>query len=1393
VGSGDAAPPVNGINCAVSPGQNPALYGTAVGAVQAVVPDPTNPNTIYVGAVNGGVWVTHDGGATWAPLMDSMPSAAASTSIASLVLDPTDPTHKTLLAGTGLVSNGSLSWVNPLGGSGGPRNGLLYTTDGGVTWSVLGSGQIQDSVVAAAAVGKVLLAGTSEVSPYASYTFASPSPGPDCKDSPLFCGGLWRSIDSGQTWTQITGPGTPNGPVGSIVVDPTHPNIIYVSVTAQNSSSFNSTEIWKSIDTGKSWSEVFNFSNSDGIINSSNQTIIKLAIGPNNTLAAGVVEMQLAPPTGNMPPCNPATTSCAVSGTVTGLFYSANGGANWTQLTLPTSPTTISPNGQAPRNFAIAIDPKNPKFVYVSGDDNNNGTTFTAPVFRINASTNTYSDVSDAGALNFSAVHADSRSLAFLPNGNLVLTGDGGIYARTQPQTGAGIWTGLNGPSVFETYAVAYDGLGRRLITAAQDGGVTIQSAQNSSIWNHVVCCDGTDAFVNDVTLKGLGYSVFYASNQYLNGASRFIIDQNGKFISDYFGAAVNFSQNVDGYFFSSPWIQNGNPNDPTLMALAGDHVYVTQDPLTDLHATTVNLTLTDLGNVHAAVTAMAYGTPQDEKVLIASTTSSEFWISTNAMPGAPPSLQKLAANNYDGGPPTSIVFDPNFNGPFQFYIADTAKLFFGTSDDSKDFVPLTKYLAPLMLTRPTSVEYISNNGVNALLVGGLSSVGNAQSPIAVADYVDDPKTGYLTEWRLFGQGLPNAQVGQLAYNSAYDVLAVGTWGRGVYTLYDVTSYFPQANVLQFGLADNDSMPDSSILTDGTVGHRPLIKYGTGTLTIEGDASYTGSTTVNGGTLAVYGSIESSSLTSVNSGGALIGTGAVGNLQINSGGVFAPGALGAAMTVAGNLAFQSGAAYIVQTNPTTASLANVSGTATLAGDVFASFSSNVMKQYDILHSGGLNGSTFEALSTSNLLPGFAANFGYTNTDVVLNLTAVLGSGGALNGNQQNVAAGLNNFFNNGGTLTTNFYKVFGLTGGNLANAMTQLSGEPAADAEFGAFKLTNQFLGLMLDPFVDGRSGAGWPVGGSPAVGFASKQQASYLPGAALSYAEAPATLSLIPAAIEQRWSVWGAGFGGSNTTDGDPAIGSHDVTASDYGYAAGVDYHISPDTVGGVALAGGGTNWGLAEGLGAGRSNAFQAGVYGATRSGPAYVAAAFAFANHWMNTNRNGFGGDQLDASFNGQNYAGRLEAGYRYAFVPTMGITPYSALQAQSFHTPNYGETDLNNGGFGLSYNAMTATDTRSELGARFDDMTMVNGMQLSLRARAAWAHDWVSNPSADAFFQALPGATFLVYGARPPKNSALASAGAELHITRNWSLSVNFDGEFASGSKTYAATGAMRYTW
>jgi hypothetical protein len=44
--------------------------------------------------------------------------------------------------------------------------------------------------------------------------------------------------------------------------------------------------------------------------------------------------------------------------------------------------------------------------------------------------------------------------------------------------------------------------------------------------------------------------------------------------------------------------------------------------------------------------------------------------------------------------------------------------------------------------------------------------------------------------------------------------------------------------------------------------------------------------------------------------------------------------------------------------------------------------------------------------------------------------------------------------------------------------------------------------------------------------------------------------------------------------------------------------------------------------------------------------------------------------------------------------------------------------------FTYNAKTANDTRSQLGARFDDLTTLDRMPLILRSKLAWGHDWVT---------------------------------------------------------------------
>jgi uncharacterized protein with beta-barrel porin domain len=447
--------------------------------------------------------------------------------------------------------------------------------------------------------------------------------------------------------------------------------------------------------------------------------------------------------------------------------------------------------------------------------------------------------------------------------------------------------------------------------------------------------------------------------------------------------------------------------------------------------------------------------------------------------------------------------------------------------------------------------------------------------------------------------------------------------------------------------------------------------------------------------------------------------------------------------------------------------------------------------YDILHAASLNNTTFAG--AQSLAPGFAPSLSYSTTDVFLKLTAQLGSGGGLGTTQQNIANTINNVFNNGGTLPAGFVNLFNLSGASLANALTQISGETATGSQQTTFNAMSQFMGLLTDPFMNRGGGFG---GSSLSSGYAENGQASaYASGGKKT--DAFAMFTKAPPSFEQGWSVWAAGFGGSQSTDGNAVVGSNNTTSSIAGTAVGADYLLSPNTLLGFALGGGGTNFSVANG-GTGRSDLFQAGAYIRHNQGPAYISAALAYGWQDVTTNRivTAGGFDQLRAEFNANAWSGRVEGGYRFVSPITggIGITPYAAAQFVTFDLPAYAEQAIvGTNTFAQAFGARDVTDPRAELGIRTDKSYVMADGILTLRGRFAWAHDFDPNRSIAATFQALPGASFVVNGAAQASDSALTTASIEMRWKNGWSAAATFEGEFSNVTQSYAGKGVVRYQW
>jgi len=117
---------------------------------------------------------------------------------------------------------------------------------------------------------------------------------------------------------------------------------------------------------------------------------------------------------------------------------------------------------------------------------------------------------------------------------------------------------------------------------------------------------------------------------------------------------------------------------------------------------------------------------------------------------------------------------------------------------------------------------------------------------------------------------------------------------------------------------------------------------------------------------------------------------------------------------------------------------------------------------------------------------------------------------------------------------------------------------------------------------------------------------------------------------------------------------------------------------------------------------------------------------------------------------------KAAYRYGMA-SFGVTPYAALQTQWFHTPDYRETDLTGGGFGLAYNAMTCERT----GASSARASIICNCQWHARfgcARVSPGRTIGSAIPRHGYFQILPARVSIVNGAAVPSDSALIATGA-----------------------------------
>jgi autotransporter-associated beta strand protein len=1323
--------------------------GTTSGAIQAVLPDPANANTIFIGATNGGVWVTHDAGASWTPLTDDQ----ASLSISSLAYDSGN--SRVIYAGIGITSNGAVGSPN-LANRGGQRAGILESTDGGATWSALSdtvqAALIGKSVVAVQGNGTTILAATAEPQ--------------DVSQGGGQGYGLYRSVSGGAFTRLGSSNGLPSGAANSLVGGGTAGSPYYVAINADTSAQSG---IYRSVNGGQDWTLVR--------ATGANQ-IGRLAIAPNGAVAVAIYD-----PRGG--------DASSTGGKIIGLSLSQDG-TTWKNLTVP----NVTTGGQAATNLAIAIDPNDTRIVYVAGDTRESPP-YTANAYRVVLQadgTSVLELLTDSGTADNSTTHADSRSFAFDAAGRLIMTGDGGIYARTDPQGNDGVWQSLNtsGLSVRESYGVAYDSVSKRLLVAAQDNGVAFQASPHGATFTPTTSGDGVNAAVNDRTHASAGESILYFSAQNLGNLTRLVVNSTGQTVSEqllfstpsstdpmknFVNIDVNHTDFTDGgeddpdrvggsakqLPFSSRFLLNGN--DPTRIALGTNYVYVTTDAL--LSDSNNAAPLTNVGDDMplGGVTALAYGTNDNVDAILAGTGGPLNWRLFFSSTAAAGSLGVVSA--YGGAAPTSVLFDPRAYS--RFFVADGSSLF-STVDTGGSFTDQTANLTALSISRPTSLSFISNNGVNALLVGGLVSSTSALSPIAVA--MSDG-SGTLSGWSAFGRGLPNTTVNLLSYNPSADVLAIGLWGRGIWTLYDVTSYFSTATVLRYGLADNDSAPDASFLT----GARPLEKVGTGTLTISGTATYTGTTTVSGGTMLVNGSIASSSGLSVETAGTVRGAGTLP--QTTVAGILWPGNNGiGTLTVNGALTFDPGGLYRIEATQSTSSFTNVTGAATLDGHVEAivtpgSFAPS--RTFTILSATGGHTGSFAGAATN--YPFLQASLSYDADDTYLTLAPGGFARGGRTANQASVGAALDrSVAQSGGDFASVLDALAFMSSAEAPSVLDQLSGEGYAAFSTAAVQTSQLFMNAFSQQ------------AGGQTVGHG-------VTGSRVALAEACDASCDIPAV--PLWSAWGGGLGGLGTIAGDG--NSHGLTYNIGGFAAGFDRRFGTAFLAGVT-AGYTHSTQYVQGLsGQANSNAGQIGLYGSYRPGPFYTDLLVGYAHSDDSMQRQisvpGLATRTARGQTSSNQFFGQVESGYRFVLGGAGGAfaTPFARLQGST--TSQAGFIESGAASLDLMVAPQTTNSLRSVLGVQVGNGFDVGWRdRLGLTLRLGWSHDFAdTSRPVNASFAGAPAQPFVVTGTPAPRDGAVLGLYADTALAAATDLYLRYDGELSGGNTSHIFSVGVHFTW
>ncbi|TCK75578.1 WD40/YVTN/BNR-like repeat-containing protein [Acidipila rosea] len=693
----------------------PAISGGRVTAVAGV---PGKSEVYYVGAADGGVFRTTDGGVTWKALFQHQSVA----SIGALAVDPVNP--QVIWAGTGEANiRNDVSF----------GNGIYKSTDGGTHWKHMGlDGSFQISRIV--------------IDPHHPDTVLAAAMGSPWADSAER--GIYRTTDGGATWRKVLYIAPAVG-ISDLAMDPANPQVLFAAAYRFRRTPWSYSDggpedaIYKSVDQGQSWQRLSGHGLPSGPVSR-----IGLAVAPS---APGVVYAVMG----------------ANEGT---LWRSEDEGAHW---------TLVSKNEEVdvrPFYFShIAVDPHNPDHIFALSNDlmesRDGGKTFATIAKQI---------------------HGDHHTIWIDPDGTgrIIEGNDGGVAFSGD---NGGHWQFLHNLAIAQLYHVS---------TSNQRPYLVCGGLQDNSAWCGPGRSKNSSGILDRQWFDLNGGDGMYAIPAVDNPDLFYNSTQNGAFMI--FDRAAEQVHDIEPYprDFAGDGVANlpyrfawnagfaVSPSNPRVLYAGANVVFKSEDRGRTWKPISPDLTRNDKSRQQSSggpvmkdnsgaevFDAILRITPsaKDPKVLWVGTDDGQVQLTrdggatwtnvTSHISGLPPWGRVESIDVAPDAPGDALItVDRHFSGDFKPYIYRTADYGATWQSVSGDLPQVYAHVIKRDLHNPHMYYAGLENGLYVSWDEG-------------------------THWYLFGLGLPNAAVYDLALVPQSNDLVVATHGRAVWILDDLTPF----------------------------------------------------------------------------------------------------------------------------------------------------------------------------------------------------------------------------------------------------------------------------------------------------------------------------------------------------------------------------------------------------------------------------------------------------------------------------------------------------------------------------------------------------------------------------------------------------------------------------